>query len=366
MPTLTARDLNRALLARQLLLEPAVLSPVDAIERLVGMQAQEPAPPFTGLWTRLAEFDADDLSSAILSRVVVRATLLRGTLHLFTAVDYQRFRAALQPALDLGLKVLGDRADGLDSGALLTAARDTLTGSPLTFAQLRPLLQARFPDADDRALGYATRLQLPLVMEATGDPYGFPRGTARFTLADAWLGAPHDPDPAPDELVLRYLAAFGPATPKDFQAWSGIPGAAPAFERLRSQLVTFQGEGGHELFDLPDAPRPAADTPAPVRLIPEFDNLVLGHADRTRIISEERRPQLTTSNLRVRATFLLDGFVGGTWRVERTKRFARIFLEPFAPLTKRNHKALMTEAERLLGFTDADVPKHSFVVVDPA
>jgi hypothetical protein len=359
---LTTRDLNRALLARQLLLERSSVDAAAAIGQLGGLQAQEPMPPFVGLWTRLEGFDAATLKDALASRAVVRATLHRGTLHLLPAEDYVTQRAALQPALDGGLKVLGDRAEGLDIPALLPVARELLADGPLTFNELRPLLQERFPDVNDRALGYAVRLTLPLVMEATDDAWGYARDS-RFALAETWISGVGEktdaallsgpPTAAAEEaLVLRYLGAFGPASVADFQKWSAVPKAAPTFERLRSQLATFEDDKGRELFDLPDAPRPGGDVDAPVRLIPEFDNLVLGHHDRRRIISDDHRPGLTTKNLRVRATFLIDGFAAGTWKVDRTKTKAALTLQPFEKLTKTAIKPVIAEANRLLAFTD--------------
>lgn len=376
MTRLTTHDLNRALLARQLLLERAPLAPAEAIRRLAGMQAQEPAPPFVGLWTRLEGFQREDLLAALEDRSVVRAALQRATLHLLGADDYVALRAALQPALDGAMRVLGARAAGLDLAALLPAARELLADGPLTFNELRPLLHERFPAVDERALGYAVRTNLPLVMEATGDPWGYPR-TARFTLAESWIGgvdaaadealalAPPSDDAA-SELVRRYLGAFGPASVADFQGWSGVPGASDTFERLRPELLTFEDDRGRELFDLPDAPRPPADTPAPVRLIPEFDNLVLGHADRRRIISDDHRPGLVTKNLRVRAVYLVDGFVAGTWSVARTKTKAVLTLQPFERTTKTALKPVVAEAERLLAFTDPAAKTQAVETGPPA
>lgn len=371
---LTTAELNRALLARQMLLERVRASPAEVIARLAGMQAQEPAPPFVGLWTRIEGFERSALTAALADRSVVRATLMRATLHLLGANDYVALRGALQPALDAGLRVLGDRAAGLDLAAVLAAARELLADGPLTFNEIRAGLQARFPEADDRALGYVTRTSLPLVMEPTPDRWGFPRD-ARFGLAESWirglgpatetaLVANRPTEPATDELVLRYLAAFGPATVADFQGWSALSGAKPAFERLRGRLVTFADDRGRELFDLPQAPRPAAGAAAPVRLIPEFDNLVLAHADRRRIISDDHRPGLTTKNLRVRAVFLVDGFAAGTWSVARTKTRAVLTLRPFERLTKTALRPVEAEARRLLAFTDPEARTQAVEIGD--
>ena len=286
--TLTLRAINRATLARQMLLAREPVSTVDAIESLLGLQAQEPKPPFTALWSRLAGFEREALRSALQAREVVRATLMRGTLHLMTGRDYAAFRAPLQPVLDQGFRMLGDRAEGLDTEAVLPVAEALLQAEPRTFNELRALLLAEFPDVNERALGFAVRMLVPLVMVPTSDPLGFP-SVARFTLAEPWLGTPLSDAPEPGPLVRRYLAAFGPATAADVQTWSGLQGIAAVIAELRPGLRVFRDERGRELFDIPDAPRPGEDVEAPPRFLPEFDSLVLAHADRTRIVADRRR-----------------------------------------------------------------------------
>ncbi|GAA1549071.1 winged helix DNA-binding domain-containing protein [Actinomadura kijaniata] len=360
---LTLRDLNRATLARQMLLARERVGVVPAVERLGGMQAQEPRPPFLGLWSRVEGFAAADLLAALHDRAIVRATAMRGTLHLLATGDYAAFRRPLQPVLDAGLKALGDRAAGLDTDRVPPVARELLAERPRTFTELRNLLQERFPDVDERALGFAVRMLLPLAMVPTRDRWGFPR-TAEFTLAEEWTGVALRPGAEPDGLVLRYLAAFGPASVADAQTWSGLRGLGEVFERLRPVLRTFRDENGRELFDLPDAPRPDPDTPAPARLLPEFDSLVLAHADRSRIVADTHRPALTTRNLRVRATFLWDGFVAGLWETERGRRAATLRLRPFAPLDGDAVAALTAEGEALLRFAEPDAAEHGVVVED--
>jgi hypothetical protein len=352
--TLTTKELNRATLARQLLLEREEISVPDAVERLGGLQAQEPQPPFIGLWTRVAKFREADLHQALLDRTVVRATLMRGTLHLATAADYATFRAPLQPMLTRAMtSALRDRAEGLEPEAVLPVAQRLLEERPRIFDELRTLLQEAFPDVNHRALGYSVRMLLPLVMVPTADRWGFPR-IADFTLAEPWIGRSLRTSEAPEELVLRYLAAFGPASAADAQTWSGLQGIKAVLDRLRSRLVTFADESGRELFDLPDAPRPEEATPAPPRFLPEFDSLLLAHADRSRVIADEHRPAVVTKNLRVRATFLIDGFARGTWAIKRARRGARLTITPFASLSARDADALQTEGESLLRFTDGD------------
>ena len=353
---LDPRALNRALLARQLLLQRATIAPRAAVEHLVALQAQVARPPFVGLWTRLQGFTRAQLSQLLHDRTVVRATFLRGTLHLLTADDFLRFRPALQPMLSAGFHaILKDRGAGLDF-AQLAAFADTLL--PATFEDLRPQLAAEFRKHDERALGYAVRMHLPLVQVPTDDAWAFP-SSAAFTSARVWLSRTLGAEDSLVELVRRYLAAFGPATIKDAQRWSAIADLAPAFDALRPELVTFRDDKRRELFDLRDAPRPAAETEAPVRFIPDFDNLVLGHDDRRRIIADEHRPALVTKNLLVRPTFLVDGFVAGTWAIERSKRAATLTLALFAPLAKPVRAQLEAEGTALLRFVEPDAAAHT-------
>ena len=351
--TLTRKQLNRATLARQLLLERDALSPPAAVERLAGMQAQEPKHPFVGLWTRVAGFDIDDLRRALLERVVVRATLMRSTLHLMSAADYAALRMSLQPSRAVALRVLGARSEGLDLDAVLPAARRLLEGRPLPFERIRALLAAQFPDVDDRALGYAVRTLLPLVMVPSEEArWGF-RRVAEFALAEEWLGE-LAADGAHAALVTRYLGAYGPASAADVRTWSGLGGMKTVLNGMRDSLEVFTDERGRELFDLPGAPRPEAGVPARPRFLPEFDNLVLAHDDRTRLLADEHRPLVTTKNLRVRATFLVDGFVAGTWSIEVKRKIATLRIAPFGALATRARKPLAAEGEALLRFVEPD------------
>ena len=203
---------------------------------------------------------------------------------------------------------------------------------------------------------------LPLVLVPTQAAWGFP-AAADFAIADDWLKTPISTQTAPAHaLVRRYLAAFGPATSADAQTWSGLQGLKAVFEGLRPELVTFRDENKKELFDLPDAPRPAEDTPAPVRFLPEFDNLVLAYADRSRLMADEHRGRIVTKNLQVRATFLVEGQVAGTWKVERKKKAAVLVLEPFAPLAKKMLAALEPEALALLRFVEDEAGGYSIEV----
>ncbi|MFN0070183.1 MAG: winged helix DNA-binding domain-containing protein, partial [Chloroflexota bacterium] len=284
---------------------------------------------------------------ALHARTIVRATLMRATLHLMSASDYLAFRIPLQPMLSAALKaVLRQRAEGIDLPALLERARTHFTARPSTFTELRAALADQFPDLDERAMGYTVRLNLPLVMDPDDSPWAFPTN-ARFTLADAWLGQAPEDDPNPEALVRRYLAAFGPASATDMQAWSGVAGIQAILNTMRPTLVTFRDERKRELFDLPHAPRPPAESPAPVRFLPEFDNILLAHADRQRIIADTYRPLVVTRNLLVLATFLVDGFVAGTWKLERKRHDVTLTLTPFEPISSDAQVALIDEGERL-------------------
>jgi hypothetical protein len=329
------------------------------VERLAGMQAQEPKPPFIGLWSRVADFRREDLHQALHQREVVRGTLMRATLHLMGATDYLAFRTPLQPVMTAALRVLRERAEGLELDRLLAVARRVLEEEPRTFNELRRLLLEAFPEVNDRALGYAVRTNLALVMVPTQDRWAFP-SVAKFTLAETWLTTPPSVDDAPGALALRYLAAFGPAGSADLQAWSGLPAMKRVLDEARPRLLVFHDERGRELFDLPDALRPDEEVAAPARFLPEFDNLVLAHADRTRVLADEHRGSVVTKNLRVKATFLWDGFVAGTWTVERKKAQATLHITPFEPMPRRAVEQLTDEGEAMLRFIEDDA--SSFAV----
>jgi hypothetical protein len=357
--TLSRKALNRALLARQMLLERAKITATGAVDRLVGLQAQQPQPPFIGLWTRVAGFERRALLAGIRSREIVRATLMRATLHLVSASDYLSLRQTLQPMLSAGMQsILRKRADGLDIPAIVSEARRFLAAQPRTFTEVRAALVKRFPDVDERAMGYAVRTHLPLVAAPVDAAWGYQADPA-FADAEIWLGTAPEPIGQPDALVLRYLAAFGPAAAADVQAWSGLSGLREVLESLRPKLRTFRDERKRELFDLPDAPRPAEDTPAPVRFLPGFDNIILGHAERARIIADEHRQFVTTKNLQVLPTFVVDGFVAGTWKSERVKSTASLILKPFAPLPRTARAQFSEEGAALLRFIEPDAPQQT-------
>ena len=360
MAFLSTRALNRAFLARQMLLEREKLPATKAIERLVGLQAQVAKPPFVGLWTRLEDFKRKELSDAFHKRRVVRVTAMRGTLHAMSAADYIALRGALQPMLTRGMtSILRDRAAGIDLEVIQNEGRAWFAKQTTTFDAFRDHLKAKFPKLDERALAYAVRTHVPLVqVPTTESQWAFP-AAADFALADTWLSKKVSTTTTPaNAVVLRYLAAFGPATPADAQAWSGMNGLRDVFEELRPRLVTFQDARKRELFDLPDAPRPDEDVHAPIRFIPDYDNLVLSHDDRTRIMADAHRSRVTLKNLMVRATFLVDGIVAGTWKSERKRKAAVLVIEPFGTIATRVRSEIEAEGERLLSFLEEDATER--------
>ncbi|MDZ4763795.1 MAG: winged helix DNA-binding domain-containing protein [Chloroflexota bacterium] len=350
VPTLTRRQLNRALLARQALLERAAWTPVEAVVRLVGMQAQLPNPPYIGLWTRLQTFARADLTQAMEARDIVRAAFMRSTLHLTTRADHQQFRTAIQPALEKGLRsFFGERAKGMDNDRIIGAARGMLAEESLSMGSLKARLLEVSPERDGDALNYLVRTIVPLVQVPPGGTWG--SGSAgKYTLAEEWFGAPPDPADNIGALLKRYLAAFGPASVMDAQFWLGRTKLKDAFDALKPELRLFRDEQERELYDLPDAPLPDADTPAPVRYIPEYDNLLMGHDSRARVLADADYRRVFLTAARILNTFLVDGFVAGTWKIEKTKTSATLIVSPFAPLSADTQSALAAEGERLARF----------------
>lgn len=347
-PVLSTRALNRATLERQLLLRRSTDLSVDAaVAHLLGLQAQNVKPPYYALAARLEGFDPEGLSGLLASRDLVRIVTMRSTIHLHTADDALSLRPLVQAARSRELNTFRKGLTGVDLEELASIARGAVEEEPRTMKQLREILLPRWPDADPQSLAVAARCLLPLVQVT---PRGLWRrsGQVALTTVEHWLGRPSEPvpAPAPDATVLRYLAAFGPASVKDMQTWAGLTRLRDTFERLRPQLRTFRDENGVELFDLPDAPRPDADTPAPARFLPEFDNLLLSHADRSRIVPPEYKGRTWKGNAAYNV-FLVDGFLAGVWRVEESVP-AVLTIEPFGTLTKAQRRELTDEAGRLM------------------
>ena len=340
------RALNRALLARQLLARRSAMPVAQALEHLVGLQAQAPMPPYQGLWSRLEAFDPHELGRMLTEREAVRLTLMRGTVHLVTARDALRLRPLLQPAVE---QVLGRwlAQARVEAAAVAPAVRALLGAAPLTARELGRRLVEQGLGEDAEAVGHAARVHAALVQVPPRGVWGR-GGQARYAPLESWVGdGAAAASSTLDELFVRYLGAFGPASVRDAQNWSGLTRLSTVAERLRPRLVAFRDEDGTELFDLPDAPRPGEDAPAPaVRLLGQFDNVLLGHADRRRIVPEG----LPWEPMGVRARFtnslLLHGMLGGGWWVQDETLTVRLFRA--AP--KRVRDAIAEEAEGMLAF----------------
>ena len=352
---LSPRALNRALLERQLLLRRVELPAIEVIEHLVGMQAQVPGDPYLGLWSRVDSFQADELSALITERRAVRATtLLRTTIHLVSARDALRLRAILQPVAERqwGYSPFARGLAGVDVAEVVAAGRAMLAERPHTIGELGTRLRARWPDREATDLAYAVRHLVGLVQIPPRGVWGR-SGRPVLDTIEQWLGEPIEADPSIDDLVLRYLAAFGPATAKDVQVWSWLTGIGEVMERMRPGLRTFRDEAGRELFDIPDGPLPDPATPAPVRFLPEYDNLVLSHDDRSRVI--DRRVDLERW---MRGTILVDGFVRGTWRQDTKRGTATMQIGLFAEVGAEDQGDVEAEAVLVLGFLAPDAPSR--------
>ncbi|GAA2148765.1 winged helix DNA-binding domain-containing protein [Kitasatospora kazusensis] len=328
------------------------------VGHLVGLQAQAvPEPPYFGLWSRLDGFRPEALTELIERRRVVRVALQRGTIHLVTAADCRTLRPLVQPVLDRALRgAYGKRLAGLDPAEVAARGRGLVEAEPRTFQQLGQLLGPAYPDRDPAALAQAVRAGLALVQVPPRGLWGR-SGPAAHTTAEHWLGQPLDPAPSLAAMVRRYLTAFGPATAADVQKWCGLTGLGPVLAGLAPELVLLRDEQGRTLYDLTDAPRPGEDVPAPVRLLAPFDNLLLSHADRSRVLPEEYRTRVMTQNGIVLGTLLVDGLVAGVWRIEA----GTLRVRPFAPLRSSELAATEEEGALLLDFTGGER-----VVVEPA
>jgi hypothetical protein len=346
---LTRRELNRALLERQFLLQRTPLSPVKAVERLGGLQAQSTPSPYLSLWTRLEAFERDELSLALGRRRLVKALLQRGTLHVVTPRQYW---AVMTVRRELAASLWPPSYEArLPAARIAELAEDVLAeldGNELTFKEVRALLEPHAREGVPptflwrRVQGHSYVVHVP-----PSGIWGY-GGHGVYTAAPGRVrGEPPDADAAFDELVRTYLAAYGPATKQDVGQWAGVPRLTPIAESLERLTVrTFRDERGKVLYDLPRAPLPDPGAPAPPRLVPRFDNLVLSHADRSRILGDVPPSRIVTKNGLVHATILVDGFVAGTWQLER----GRVVLEPFGRLDAAAKRTLKGEAERLHSF----------------
>ncbi|WP_336211767.1 winged helix DNA-binding domain-containing protein [Nonomuraea sp. LPB2021202275-12-8] len=366
MTVLGTRALNRATLARQLLLDRADVPVLDAVAHLCGLQAQEPQEPFVGLWSRLRAFDPAVLSDLLIRRSVVRTHLMRRTVHLLTADDALAWRARHDAMLRQ--RVLGNyrrELAGVDLDELATAGRAVMADDePRSMTELARALAERWPAPGPRALG--EMLIAALVPMAQLPPRGLWRTRAgvRNVPLSSWLGreiAPPSPDgsdPVGQALVRRYLAAFGPAAAADLRAWCGLAGLPAAVAAIREELVTFRDERGRELLDLPDAPRPDPDTPAPVRFLPAFDNALLGYHDRSRIVDDAHRG-LSVAGARV---VLVDGRVSATWSVTA----GTVTVTPLRLFSRTDRAAVAEQARALASFLSDDDSHRVQIAASPS
>lgn len=339
------RALNRALLERQLLLRRETLRVADALEHLVGLQAQNPNGPYFGLWSRLEDFHPDELAGLLEGRLVVRIALMRWTLHVVTARDCLTLRPLVQPVMEQRMRSLfGRHLEGVDLESLAARGRELVEEQPRSLGDVGRLLAVEWPQHEPSVLGNALAALAPLAQLPPRGLWGR-NGRAVQTTAERWLGRRLEPSGPPDPLLERYLAAFGPATIEDMAKWSGLRGVRGAVERLRPRLRSFLDEEGRELLDVLDGPLPDPDTPAPVRFLPECDNAVLAHADRSRIVSERHRKIVTAHR-----TFLVDGFVGGTWKIVHGSRGDTLVISPLVEISRRNRLALAEEGAQMLAF----------------
>lgn len=362
---LSRRALNRATLARQLLLERTSLPVTDVVEHLVGLQAQTPHTAYVGLWSRIAGFRPAEVSALMLSRDLVRIALLRSTIFLVTARDAWALRPLIQVVHDRMLQgQFGRRLDGLDRAAVLAAGRAHLEDEPRTFKALGDHLGARWPGRDRLALEILVRTGVPLVQVPPRGLWGR-SGAVKHTSIEAWLGDRPADWLTVDALVLRYLRAFGPASVMDAQMWCGLTKLREVFERLRPGLVVFRDEQGRELFDLPDAPRPDPDTISPVRFLYDYENMLLSYADRSRAIDPERVRGIAARQNESISTFLIDGFVAGTWKLERERDRANLVIRPLVPLSRQAERAVIDEGAALVDFLAGDAAVRD-VVIGPA
>ncbi|MFL5796608.1 MAG: winged helix DNA-binding domain-containing protein [Actinomycetota bacterium] len=359
------RALNRALLERQLLLRRRRLRPLEAVEWLVALQAQVPRDPYVALWSRLEPFRSEALSAALADRQAVRMTFLRGTLHFVTARDAVALRPLFQPVVERAFFAQrafrrAAEAIGPEFDEVLRLLRERLEERPRTRAELADAVAGRWPDHDASSLASAVFL-IPTVQVT---PRGLWRTSGRpaVTTLERWLGAgPDEPGSSLGELVSRYLAVFGPATPADATSWSGVPGMREVFERLRPRLRTFRDDRGRELFDVPRAPLPDPEAPAPVRFLPEYDNALIGHEDRTRIIPVGAA-QWTEVGW---GSVLVDGFLAARWRVHSgQKEGSTLRVEPFRRLTAPEQAEVTEEGVRLLRCLQPDAGTHDVRLVE--
>ncbi|MFJ8040012.1 winged helix DNA-binding domain-containing protein [Kitasatospora sp. NPDC096147] len=361
---LDARALNRATLARQLLLERAELTVPQVLERVVGLQAQTAHTWYVGLWSRLAADPAEEASALLADGSAVRIAAMRGTIHLLTTGDAALLRPLVDPVIERGtLTAFRRKLDGLDLAEVSAAGLAAFADGPLTFAELGRRLAERWPGHDGPAMAQWVRAAVPLAQVPPRGLWGRSGPVAHLPL-EQWTGQGLRAAPV-EELVRRYLAAFGPATVKDVQAWSGLTRLAEVVRRLRPELVVLRDEQGRELYDLPQAPRPDGDTPAPVRYLYEFENLLRGHADRSRVLTVDFADQGYSGVNDIPGAVLVDGLVAATWRVAAGREETVLTVRPFRRLTAAEQDEVVAEGEALLGFLEPGAARREVRLTAP-
>lgn len=360
MDTLSLRQLNRATLDRQMLLDRQRRGLVEAVGTLIGLQGQVSEGPYQGLWSRLAGFRHEDLTELIVERTLVRATSLRATLHLHSVDDLLGLRPHVQPTLDrMWQSAFGRRFGDNDAAAVRKAGVKLLNKAPTTGGALGKALQAQFPDGEP--LAKSTLLQVKEILIQVPPTRLWGSGHAPvLARAENWVPKPHRRPLKLDELVLRYLRAYGPASVGDMQSWSGIGKLAPVFAALGDRLRTYAGEDGRVLYDLADAALPDADVEAPVRFLPDYDNAILGYERRERIVSAGDQKRLAALTRSFRAV-LVDGVVAGSWSIGRKKQDATLTLTPFRRLLKREQRAIEQEGVAFLAFMEDGAERREVV-----
>ena len=349
---LSTRVLNRTLLARQHLLDRTPMPALAMVEHLVGMQAQIPTNPYLGLRARLDGFAPPELETLLTERQAVRMVLMRGTIHLVSTDDALALRPVMQPVLDAELfknRTWSVGLQGVDIGPVLELGRRMVEERPRTLGELRAAIAERWPEYDATTLAYTCRNQLP-TFQVTPRGLWHRSGQVALTTIDTWSGRPLATETAPDATILRYLAAFGPASTGDVTAWSRLTGLRESMERLRPGLRIFRDERGRELFDLPDAPIADPDVPAPVRFLPDYDNVFLSHDDRSRIIPTDVRA--SARSLVGGAAFSVDGFMAGFWTTKGKGPDRTITLEPMTTLSATQRHAVEAEALAMIRFLE--------------
>ena len=350
LPLIDRRSLNRASLARQHLLDRTDLSATDVVDQLVGIQAQNPWSPHVALWSRVKAYASGEVDAMFEERRVVRVGSLRNTIHLLSSSDAPAIRAWCQPVADRQFKSTQFAKDvaGIDIDAVVSEARTLLEAEPLTNAQLGAALQKRWPDVPRASLAQVARFKLALVQVPPRGTWGASHAATSTTL-EHWLGTSLPDEVDVEPLIRRFLSVYGPASVKDAQAWSGLTRLKGAFDRLRPDLMSFRDEYGVELFDLPDAPRPAGSVPAPPRFLPDYENALISYADRRRFMPDQ--PFIADLGRgALEGTILVDGVLGGVWKIGKDASSGKLVASTCQPLRGSGLRELRDEAERFAAF----------------